>query len=200
MSSADADKSDQPGARVLPSSDELQEALQVEVHDRVGEKRPLGDIIEGKRSVLIFTRHFFLIISNGSYQPIDTYAKTTSSAYPIYTDPTCRLHKILKFKSALKEQGDGEEKKDYMQDAGTAMSRIFGGIKAALGDIKNTPYIGPKAQNGGEVIIAADGRCEYMYRMQNTVDHTNVADLIQIVGATPAAHTGSDSGVPTNQS
>lgn len=39
-----------------------------------------------------------------------------------------------------------------------------------------------------------------MYRMQNTVDHTNVADLIQIVGATPAAHTGSDSGVPTNQS
>jgi hypothetical protein len=58
MSSADADKSDQPGARVLSSSDELQEALQVEVHDRVGEKRPLGDIIEGKRSVLIFTRHF----------------------------------------------------------------------------------------------------------------------------------------------
>jgi hypothetical protein len=60
----------------------------------------------------------------------------------------------------LKEQGDGEEKKDYMQDAGTAMSRIFGGIKAALGDIKNTPYIGPKAQNGGEVIIAA-GMCHH---------------------------------------
>jgi hypothetical protein len=96
-----------------------------------------------------------LIISNGSYQPIDTYAKTTSSAYPIYTDPTCQLHKILRFKSALKEQGDGEEKRDYMQDAGTAMSRVFGGIKAALGDIKNTPYIGPKAQNGGEVIITA---------------------------------------------
>jgi hypothetical protein len=55
----------------------------------------------------------------------------------------------------LKEQGDGEEKKDYMRDAGTAMGRIFGGIKAALGDIRNTPYIGPKTQNGGEVIIAA---------------------------------------------
>lgn len=45
-----------------------------------------------------------------------------------------------------------------MKDAGTAMSRVFGGIKAALGDIRNTPYIGPKAQNGGEVIIAAGKR------------------------------------------
>lgn len=58
MSSADAIKSDVLGARVLPTPDEVQEALKVEVFDRVGEQRPLGDIIEGKRSVLIFTRHF----------------------------------------------------------------------------------------------------------------------------------------------
>ncbi|KAL1594880.1 hypothetical protein SLS59_008693, partial [Nothophoma quercina] len=131
-----------------------------------------------------------IIIGNGSYQPIDTYASNTSSAYPIYTDPTCQLHKILKFKSALKEQEDGEEKKDYMQNAGTAMSRIFGGIKGALGNLSHTTYIGPKALNGGEVVIAADGRCEYMYRMQNTVDHTNVAELAGIVGVTsdPTVH------------
>ncbi|KAL1653915.1 hypothetical protein SLS61_003700 [Didymella pomorum] len=108
---------------------EIQEALRVEVYDRVGDKRPLGDIIKGKRSVLIFTRHFCTLTNEHT--------------------------EIFKFKSALKEQGDGEEKKDYMQDAGTAMGRIFGGIKAALGDIRNTPYIGPKTQNGGEVIIAA---------------------------------------------
>ncbi|KAJ4381463.1 hypothetical protein N0V86_002822 [Didymella sp. IMI 355093] len=220
MSLTDANKADSSGARAPATSGELREASKVEIYDRVGEKRPLGDIIMGKRSVLIFTRHFWclncqayvriiseklppstlppntqiLIISNGSYQPIDTYAKTTSSAYPIYTDPTCQLHKIFRFKSALKEQGDGEEKRDYMQDAGTAMSRVFGGIKAALGDIKNTPYIGPKAQNGGEVIITADGGCEYMYRMQNTVDHTNVAELMKVVGAGPAADNRSQGG------
>lgn len=49
----------------------------------------------------------------------------------------------------------GEDKKDYMQDAGTAMSRIFGGIKGALGNLQHTSYIGPKALNGGEVIIGA---------------------------------------------
>ncbi|KAF3031549.1 hypothetical protein E8E12_001673 [Didymella heteroderae] len=180
MSSADTKTADASGARILPTSDELRNAFNVEVYDRSGKKRPLRDIIDGKRSVLIFTRHFWclncqayvriisekippsslpantqiLIISNGSHEPIDTYAKTTSSAYRIYTDPTCQLHKIFGFKSALKEQGDGAEKKDYMQDAGTALNRIFGGIKAALCDIKNTPYIGPKAQNGGEVIIS----------------------------------------------
>jgi hypothetical protein len=152
-----------------------------------------------------------IIVGNGSYQPIDTYASTTSSAYPIYTDPTCRLHKILKFKSALKEQNDGEEKKDYMQDAGTAMSRIVGGIKGALGSLHHVSYIGPKSLNGGEVIIAAgthvdhgifealrsadnhaDGSCEYMYRMQNTVDHTNVADLAKLIGIQPATTSQED--------
>lgn len=61
MSSPDAEKLDRSGARFLPNSDELQEALKVEVYDRVGEKRPLGDIIERKRSVLIFTRHFCML-------------------------------------------------------------------------------------------------------------------------------------------
>jgi hypothetical protein len=27
-----------------------------------------------------------------------------------------------------------------------------------------------------------DGGCEYMYRMQNTVDHTNVEELARLIG------------------
>ncbi|KAF9700187.1 hypothetical protein EKO04_001711 [Ascochyta lentis] len=202
---------DSAGARAIPTPEELAEALTIELYDNVGAKTHLGDLIRGKRSVLIFTRHFWclncqayvraisesippsklplntqiLIVGNGSYQPIDTYATTTASAYPIYTDPTCQIHKILKFKSALKEQGAGEDKKDYMQNAGSAISRVFGGIKGALGNLQHTAYIGPKALNGGEVVISADGQCEYMYRMQNTVDHTNVAELAKIIGVEP---------------
>jgi hypothetical protein len=128
---------------------------------------------------------------------------TSSSAYPIYTDPTCRIHGILKFKSGLKE---GNEKRDYMQDAGGTMSRLVGGIVGALGSLQHTAYIGPKSLNGGEVVVGAgklgyganlgggcsangcaDGTCEYMYRMQNTVDHTSVAELARIVGVEKAA-------------
>ncbi|KAF3006889.1 hypothetical protein E8E13_011076 [Curvularia kusanoi] len=201
-----------PGdAKEIPTPEELKEAFAVEIYDHLGNKKRLGDLIEGKRSILIFTRHFWclncqayvriisekippsrmplntqiIIIGNGSYQPIDTYAANTASEYPIYTDPTCRLHKILKFKSGLKEAGQGEEKKDYMKDAGTAMSRVFGGIKGALGNLQHTPYIGPKALNGGELIISADGACEYIYRMQNTVDHTSVSELASMIGIAP---------------
>lgn len=89
-----------------------------------------------------------------------------------------------------------------MRDAGGTVSRILGGVKGALGNLQHTAYIGPKSLNGGEVVIDAgrfiqdscgckdvadadgcvEGKCEYMYRMQNTVDHTNVADLASIIG------------------
>jgi hypothetical protein len=86
-----------------------------------------------------------------------------------------------------------------MYDAGSAMGRIFGGIKGALGNLQHLNQTGPKALNGGEVIISAgrcsfrsqgdcangcvDGECEYIYRMQNTVDHTNISELAELVGA-----------------
>jgi hypothetical protein len=42
-----------------------------------------------------------------------------------------------------------------MQNAGSAVSRLFWGIKGALSELQHTAYIGPKALNGGEVVIAA---------------------------------------------
>jgi hypothetical protein len=42
-----------------------------------------------------------------------------------------------------------------MLNAGTAISRIVGGIKGALSNLQHTAYIGPKALNGGELIITA---------------------------------------------
>jgi hypothetical protein len=73
--------------------------------------------------------------------------------YPIYTDPSLALHKIFKFKSNLSE-GSGEQK-DYMRDAGSMMSRVFGGIKGALGNLQHVNQTGPKALNGGEIVISA---------------------------------------------
>lgn len=35
-----------------------------------------------------------------------------------------------------------------------------------------------------------DRKCEYMYRMQNTVDHTSVAELARIVGVEKAQVVG----------
>jgi hypothetical protein len=42
-----------------------------------------------------------------------------------------------------------------MRDAGSTGARIWGGIKGALGDLKQVGNVGPKALNGGEVVISA---------------------------------------------
>ncbi|CAN9429696.1 unnamed protein product [Alternaria alternata] len=180
-STADTPNVDSP--RKLPTAEELSEALKIDVYDRKGKTKALGDLVKGQRTVLVFIRHFFLVVGCGSHQPIDTYATNSSSKYPIYTDPTLRLHKLFKFKSNLAEGKAGNEQRDYMRNAGSTVSRIFGGIKGALGNLQHVNSVGPKALNGGEVVLSADGECEYMYRMQNTVDHTNISELAKMIGA-----------------
>lgn len=45
-----------------------------------------------------------------------------------------------------------------MKDQGSYVSRVMGGVKGALSDLGNLSNVGPKSQNGGEVIISA-GEC-----------------------------------------
>ncbi|KAH7385590.1 hypothetical protein DE146DRAFT_667620 [Phaeosphaeria sp. MPI-PUGE-AT-0046c] len=190
------------------TTDELSEALKVDVYDQEGRTKTLGELVDGKRTALVFIRHFWclncqayvrclseaippsklppnshiLVIGCGSYQPIKTYAAQSSSDYPIYTDPTLRLHSIFKFRSNLAEGKDGDEQRDYMRNAGSTMTRIWGGIKGALGHLEHVNHVGPKALNGGEAVISAEGNMEYLYRMQNTVDHTDISKIASLLG------------------
>jgi hypothetical protein len=97
----------------------------------------------------------------GSPSPIATYASASSCAYPIYTDPTLRLHAIFSFQSNLSE-GANTQTRDYMRDAGSAMNRFWGGVRAALGHLEHVNSVGPKALNGGEVVISA-GKCATLW-------------------------------------
>jgi hypothetical protein len=99
---------------------------------------------------LLITTIPVLIIGCGSYQPIDTYATNSSSSYPIYTD-----HAILDFNSNLATEKAGEEKRDYMRDMGSTVTRYWVGLKGALGSLQHTAYVGPKSLNGGELVISA---------------------------------------------
>jgi hypothetical protein len=95
------------------------------------------------------------VIGCGSYQPIKTYAAQSASKYPIYTDPTLRLHEILNFKYSFSTGEKGDEQRDYMRDAGSVMARVWSGVKMAVGRLDHVNYVGPKSLNGGEVVISA---------------------------------------------
>lgn len=143
-----------------------------------------------------------LIIGCGTYHPIEAYETKSASPYPIYTNPDLSLYQLFEFKSTLAGEAKGEPVRDYMQGLGSSGSRIWGGLKGALSDLGNVSNVGPKSQNGGEVIVSpgqflhtpvelmadwnpsrTDGQCEYIYRMQNTVDHTNLSELRTLLKA-----------------
>jgi hypothetical protein len=49
-----------------------------------------------------------------------------------------------------------------MRGAGSAMNRFWGGVRAALGHLEHVNSVGPKALNGGEVVLSA-GKCATLW-------------------------------------
>jgi len=45
-------------ARTPPTADELSQAFAVEVYDREGKTKTLGELVKGQRTILVFIRHF----------------------------------------------------------------------------------------------------------------------------------------------
>jgi len=123
-----------------------------------------------------------IFIGCGSYQAIDYYRSVTKSFYPVYANPNLELYKLFNFTHNIGEAKKGQEK-DYMKNEGTYWSRVWKGIRVASSHLEHVNAVGPKSQNGGEVVISPEGKCEYIYRMQNTADHTNTSELAMVLGA-----------------
>lgn len=77
-------------AQSHPSPDELNEALNVKVYDREGKTTTLGELTKGKRSVLIFTRHYCtytlqpssLILTSKGCLNCQAYVRAISQSIP----------------------------------------------------------------------------------------------------------------------
>ncbi|WWC85376.1 uncharacterized protein L201_000239 [Kwoniella dendrophila CBS 6074] len=206
------------------TSEELDQAYQAEILDKDGKKQTLGDLIKGKRVVLIFIRHFWCtncqaytyqfgrsippsslpegtvvyVIGCGTSKPISAYVERTQSPYPIYADPSLELYKIFKFSRTLKG-ANKNEKKDYMSQLGKGYLGAFNTITNGL--FNNPSHSmesvrGPNDQNGGELIIEKDGTCFYINRMQNTEDHTDLKELSGLIGARYVALSDKEKSFP----
>ncbi|WWC61221.1 uncharacterized protein I303_103801 [Kwoniella dejecticola CBS 10117] len=199
--------------------EEIHQALAVEILDQDGTKTTLGDLIKGKKVILIFIRHFWCtncqvytyqfgksippsslpsgveayIIGCGSSAPIPTYIQNTQSPYPVYTCPSLDLHRIFDFTRTLKgppspssSRADDQDRKTYLDGVGGGTKRTWLAIKQNLftNPLHGSDKVrGPSDQNGGEVVFEQDGTCSYIHRMQNVVDHTELKDLAEIIGA-----------------
>ena len=67
MAAVHSPPSNAPDAFTPLTRDELSEAQKIEVYDREGKTQTLGGLMEGKRSLLVFTRHFCTSMNAGDY-------------------------------------------------------------------------------------------------------------------------------------
>ena len=84
--------------------DELSQALEVEVYDRAGKTETLGTLTKGKRSVLIFIRHFCKSLSIATHTARQTRAIGTNPARVFELPGVRTVYKLLNtpFKTTLK--------------------------------------------------------------------------------------------------
>jgi len=146
------------------------------------------------------------VIGCGASAPISTYIEASGSPFPIYGNPGIELYKLFEFKSNLAGSKKGEEK-EYESDLGGIMTRTWSALKEGpMRNISHVNSVGPKSQNGGEVILEAgkwhiaplfgrywpeaaimtdniDGTCSFLHRMEHAADHTEIKALTEKIGA-----------------
>jgi len=115
-----------------------------------------------------------VVIGCGDPSRILPYTTETSCEFPIFTDPTCRLHEKLRMKRSLASSS----KPTYMKHSlfGLIMSSVRQMIWSGFGAFKGGDY----SQNGGEWIFRA-GKCVWVHRMETTSDHVPAEELIRVL-------------------
>jgi AhpC/TSA antioxidant enzyme len=106
------------------------------------------------------------------------YEKTTSCPFPIFADPSRKIYDLLGMTSTLKMGPKPEYIKshtfmDMVKSAAQLVGQGRDGMKG--GDFK---------QVGGEFLFV-DGNVEFVHRMRNTRDHSEISELRTVLGMSP---------------
>lgn len=108
---------------------------------------------------------------------IPFYTKETACPFPIYADPTKKLHDALGMTRTLNM---GPKSPEYMQDSVmvNAVKSIFQEFRSGRKMMKG----GDLYQVGGEFVFE-NGKVTWCHRMRNTRDHAEVSELRTVLGA-----------------
>ena len=94
-----------------------------------------------------------IIIGCGGAPPIHNYIDLTQTPFDVYGNPSLDLYRAFGFKSNLGSSKPGQEK-EYEKDLGGSWARLWHGLKEGpMRHIGHAGSVGPKAQNGGEVVF-----------------------------------------------
>ncbi|KAJ8082192.1 hypothetical protein AAF712_001821 [Marasmius tenuissimus] len=188
--------------------DVLQKASELEVFGPDGERVKFGTLFANRKTVVVFTRHFFcgscqayvrqlsavpvetldragvevVIIGCGDWQAIAHYATSTGFLGKMYAEPTRELYHALGMDiETLATTPTNQEKRSYI--VGSAPKRVLTSLWE--GPLKNPSLIGKQghfSQLGGDFVLGPGNQCSYAHIMQHTEDHVEVAELMNQAG------------------
>ena len=166
----------------------------------------LSPLISGELSPDYGTLIAVIVVGHGDPASIKAHQEITATPWPVYTDPTRSIHKVLKFNSdaSVPEKGTG---RDYRRLLGSKWDLMKLSLRVWF---FRYPAMWNKGgdgfQNGGELILDAsesratwvgsrtrllvDGEMLYFHRMMNSMDHTDANDIARVLGVPPAEGTG----------
>ncbi|KAF8467338.1 AhpC/TSA antioxidant enzyme-domain-containing protein [Kalaharituber pfeilii] len=192
-----------PPSEDHPSPEALKTAGDIPIFDAQGNQAPFKSLYEspGEGDVLtmiIFIRHFYcsacqayvtalsqtipandkkkiIIIGCGSHTLIPNYATETHCPYPIFAEPTQKLHATLGLARTLAPG----KKPEYLKDAG-----MLGLIKKSVvqGLTWGGAFKGGDIQQVGGEFLFVGGECVWCHRMKTTADHVEVSELKKVMG------------------
>lgn len=115
------------------------------------------------------------IIGCGSPDLISNYKSYTKCPFPIYTDPSRKLHDSFGMTSSMSL---GQKRPEYQT---SSLSAVVGksfvqGLSCGTQAMKGGSF----SQLGGEMLFAG-GEVIWCHRMGNTRDHTEVPELMAVL-------------------
>ncbi|OCH90542.1 hypothetical protein OBBRIDRAFT_730608 [Obba rivulosa] len=189
----------------------LSDASKLSVYDNSGKQVEFGTLFHDQKTVVVFIRHFFcgvcfilarqyvmqlagvrkdaldqagvkiVIVGCGEWSLIKNYCEATGFTGEMYADPSRALYRTFGLIQNLDLTPAGTEKRSYLSKSflGNVVKSIWNG------PLKNPQHIGKQGnitQLGADFVLGPGQECTFVWRMQHTEDHMEVADLMKEAG------------------
>lgn len=127
-----------------------------------------------------------VLIAPGSWKLIKKYRKLCQCPYPIYSDNTRHLYKLMGLTDFL-----GDDKR-YQKTQSSSSSQTLKSLRNGFLKLPGDP--GSVRQLGGEFIFGGGNACEFAHRMTTPSDHLEASAVLRTAGVempSPLFRTGS---------
>ncbi|KAJ3502830.1 hypothetical protein NMY22_g18453 [Coprinellus aureogranulatus] len=110
-----------------------------------------------------------------------TKTETTGFTGDIYADPSRKVFRGLGMIENLKGLPSGEKAPSYLKGRGV-LANTLTSIKRTFSAPSLIGKQGNISQNGGEFVLGPGNQCTFASRMEHTMQHTSVEDLMRAAG------------------